>query len=128
MKWAKRLFARLFATRIRASRSRRSSPTSRPAQPMLETLETRIQPASLQLSRAYLTIVETFGPTATTSATVTRVNSDISQPLTVSLTSTNNAQVSFPSSVVIPVGQTSTTFNVTAVPDSTIDGTQNVTL
>jgi uncharacterized delta-60 repeat protein len=36
--------------------------------------------------------------------------------------------VTLPSSVVIPANQSSTTFNVNAIPDSVADGTQNVTI
>jgi uncharacterized delta-60 repeat protein len=128
MKWAGTLLARLFSSQDRTTRSRKSRRASRQARPVLEVLEARIQPATLQVALANHTIVETTDPTATTSATVTRVNTDNTQPMTVSLTSSNNAEVSFPASVVIPANSASTTFNVTAIPDSTPDGTQNVTI
>ena len=56
------------------------------------------------------------------------VNSAPSSPVTVSLTSSQPADVWVPASVVIPAGQTSAVFLVTAVNDTLIDGTQTGTL
>ena len=49
-------------------------------------------------------------------------------PLTVTLTSGDTSEVVVPSSVVIPVGQTSVTFPITIVNDTEIDGTQTANL
>ncbi len=121
MRWVHRLFSRLFlAPRI--------APGSRKARLAIELLEARIVPSGLQVSISPHTIVEAPGPASTAIGTVTRVNTDNTQPLTVNLSSSNNAEVSLPTSVVIPANQASTTFNLSAVPDSVADGTQNVTV
>ncbi len=121
MRWVHRLFSRLFLAPRIAHRSR---------QPRLavELLETRLVPSSLQVSISPHTIVEAPGPASTAVGTVTRVNTDNTQQLTVNLTSSNNAEVSLPTSVVIPANQASTTFSLSAVPDSVVDGTQNVAI
>jgi uncharacterized delta-60 repeat protein len=98
------------------------------ARPGVEELEGRLNPGSLQLSLSPHSIVEIPGPAGTTVGTVTRLNTGNTQSLTVSLSSSNSAELTFPSSVVIPANQASTTFNVSAVPDTTGDGVQNVTV
>ncbi len=57
-------------------------------------------------------------------ATVSRSNTDVDQPLTVQLQSSDTTEVAAPASVIIPAGQTSTTIDITAVDDSLLDGTQ----
>jgi uncharacterized delta-60 repeat protein len=128
MRWTGYLLSRLFLWRTFSSGSRKPRPVSRRVWPTVEMLEDRLTPSSLQVSLSPHTIVEAPGASATTVGTVTRVNTDNTLPMAVSLTSSNNAEVTFPASVVIPAGQASTTFNVTAVTDSTPDGTQNVTI
>ena len=82
-------------------------------------------PLVLSLSIADQAIVENAGGGAT-SATVTR--SDPRGDLTVTLTSDDTSEATVPSTVTILDGQSSTTFEIAAVDDSLIDGTQNVTI
>jgi len=58
--------------------------------------------------------------------TVQRMNTDISAPLLVQLTSSDTTEATLPSTVTIPAGQSSTTVGITAVDDSLFDGDQNV--
>ena len=58
--------------------------------------------------------------------TVSRSNSDISQTITVQLSSNDTSEASLPSSIVIPAGSTSTTVSVDAIDDALFDGTQTV--
>ncbi|WP_233148428.1 CARDB domain-containing protein [Rhodopirellula sp. MGV] len=78
---------------------------------------TRNIPPSLSLAIAEDTIFE--GGVAAR-ALVTR-NGDVSTPLNVTLSATFRDQLSFPSSVIIPAGQYSTRFDVTAVDENDID-------
>jgi hypothetical protein len=82
---------------------------------------------TLTVSIAANSVVETAGFAATT-GTVTRGNSDISQALTLSITSSDTSELAHPGAVVIPAGQSSATFNIDAVDDNMLDGTQAVTL
>ena len=66
------------------------------------------------------------GGTAT--ATVTRSNTDIANALTVQLQSLDTTEATVPASVVIPAGQASATFVVTAIDDQLQDGTQTTTI
>lgn len=62
-----------------------------------------------------------------TMATVTR-NTPTSDPLTVTLASSDNSKATVPASVVIPAGATiSAPFTIAAVDNSVVDGTQTVT-
>lgn len=58
--------------------------------------------------------------------TVTRSNTNVGQPLTVFLVSSDTTELLVPESVVIPAGSRSTTFFVDAVDDPDLDGTQVV--
>jgi len=60
--------------------------------------------------------------------TVTRSDSSISQPLVVSLGSSDTSEAAVPATVTIPANQSSVTFAVTAVDDTVLDGTQTVTI
>lgn len=60
--------------------------------------------------------------------TITRSNSDISQALTVNLTSSDTSEATTPSTVVIPAGQPSAVFNITAQDDALLDGSQSVNI
>src|SRR5690242_18121297 len=82
---------------------------------------------ALTLSIAPSTVAENAGAGAAT-GTVTRVNYDTTQPLTVNLASSNPSQATVPSSVVIAAGQTSATFPVTAVDNGVKTLTQNLTI
>jgi large repetitive protein len=91
----------------------------------IERLEDRTLPGNLTLSLAAPSIFESAGPGATT-GTVTRSGTDLSQALTVWLSSTDTTEATVPASVLIPAGQTSASFAVNAVDDSITDGPQNV--
>lgn len=67
------------------------------------------------------------GATTSTILTVTRSGSTLSR-LIVNLSSSDTSEVSVPSNVEIPAGQTSATFTVFSVNDSAIDGTQTATI
>jgi uncharacterized delta-60 repeat protein len=95
---------------------------------LLEPLEDRVVPTALQLSVSPHDIVEPTGPNSTAVGTLTRVNDNLSQPLTVNLVSSDTTEATVPPSVVIPAGQSSATFSITAVNDFIPDGSQNVTI
>ena len=59
---------------------------------------------------------------------VTRDNTDISQALVVTLASSDTSEATVPAAVTIPAHQISTTFIVTAVNDSLLDGAQAVSI
>ena len=82
-------------------------------------------PLVLNVAVADASIVEGAGAAATT-ATVTR--SDPRGDLTVALTSDDTSEATVPATVTLLDGQSSTTFDVAAVDDSDVDGTQNVTI
>ncbi|MBC7822055.1 MAG: cadherin domain-containing protein [Planctomycetaceae bacterium] len=70
-----------------------------------------------------------FSETGRASVTVTRNNtSDLSQPLTVFINVNDFDEFTFPSSIEIPVGETSVTFTINGRDDNLSDGTQAVTL
>jgi hypothetical protein len=60
------------------------------------------------------------------SGTVTRVNSDTSSDLTVTLLSLDASELQVPATVTIPAGATSATFALNAVDDALLDGNQAV--
>jgi RHS repeat-associated protein len=66
------------------------------------------------------------GGTAT--ATLTRVNSDLSQPLTVTVTNSDTSEADVPPTVIFAVDEPTITFTVTAVEDADFDGPQTVIL
>jgi uncharacterized delta-60 repeat protein len=95
-----------------------------------ELLENRVVPGgdpALTLTLANHTIPENAGTDATT-GTVTRINMDTSQALTIQLESSNTNQATVPASVTIPAGSTSATFNVNAVDDHIVNPPQLVTI
>lgn len=59
---------------------------------------------------------------------VTRSNLDTAYPITVTLTSTDLSEIKVPATVTIPVGESSVRFNIDAVNDPSLDGTQTVTI
>jgi hypothetical protein len=63
-----------------------------------------------------------------TSAAVTRSNSDITQPLVVSLSSNDTSEATVPASVTIEAGAASANFHVTSLDDGLDDGTQTVAI
>ncbi|MFO0820326.1 MAG: ELWxxDGT repeat protein [Pirellulales bacterium] len=78
---------------------------------------------TLQLQFDSSSIAENGG---TTRGVVTRANSNLSQPLIVSLASADAGEASVPASVTILAGETSAEFTVTGVDDSLLDGTQSI--
>jgi cyclophilin family peptidyl-prolyl cis-trans isomerase len=65
---------------------------------------------------------------SSTSVTVSRQSIDFSQPLVLSVTSTDSTQLSTPTSVTIPAGQASVSFPVSAIDDTVVDGSRKVEL
>lgn len=59
-------------------------------------------------------------------ATVHRLGTDLTQPLTFTPASSELSEAIVPSSVTIPAGQTSVTFAITAADDAVLDGDQSV--
>ena len=82
--------------------------------------------AALEIAITAGSVSEPDGDAATT-VTVTR-NTDSTNSLTVNLQSDDTSEVSVPSTVDIPAGQSSVTVNLNAIDDSTLDGTQTVTI
>ena len=82
--------------------------------------------AQLSLTVSSASISEGAGGNAAT-ATVSR-NSDDSQPLTVTLLVNDGSEASVPVSVVIPAGASSVSFDISAIDDLIVDGTQAVTI
>jgi hypothetical protein len=81
-----------------------------------ETLAIAIDPPSISENGGFAT------------GTVTRSNTDNSQPLLVNLVSSDTTEAAVsPSTVTIPANQSSVTFLITAVDDASLDGTQIVT-
>jgi len=81
-----------------------------------ETLTLSIDPASMSEN----------GGAAT--GTVKRLNTDISQAITVSLASDDTSEATVPATVEIPAGQASAPFTITAMDDDLLDATQTVTI
>ena len=81
-------------------------------------------PLELTLTVEQASFSEAFGTPST--ATVTRL--DTSGVLTVTLSSSDTTEVTVPPTVEIPDAQTSVSFNINAVDDNVVDGTQTVTL
>lgn len=71
------------------------------------------------------TIAENGG---STTATVTRSNSNIDSPLIVTLISSDTSEASVPATVTIPANQSSVSFTITAVDDAIFDGTRPVVI
>ena len=63
-----------------------------------------------------------------TTATVTRNDYDLANPLVVSLTSSDTTEATLPPSVTIPAGSASATFMIVAADDLVVDSTQAVTI
>ncbi len=59
-------------------------------------------------------------------ATVARSNSDNSAPLVVTLANSDATEVTVPSSVIIPAGQSFVTFGINSINDRLVDGAQTV--
>ena len=72
-------------------------------------------------------ISEAAGAGALT-GTLTRFNTDISQPFTVSISSNDTSELTVPATFTIPANQTSVTFPIDAIDDVTVDGDQTVVI
>lgn len=83
-------------------------------------------PAALTVSLNPTSILESAGANAST-ATVTR-NTDPAAALVVTLTSADTTEATVPATVTIPAGQTSITFPIAAVDDTTSDGNIDVVI
>ncbi len=94
--------------------------------PSLVIDSTASQPG-LTVTTNLSSIAENAGPGAAT-GTVTRQNADLSQPLTVSLASSDTTEATVPASVTIAAGAASTTFPISPVADTLLDGTEAVTV
>ena len=70
-------------------------------------------------------IAENDGAAATT-ATVSRSNTDNSLALIVDINSSDTSEATAPTTVTIPAGENSATFDVDAVDDTVLDGSQSV--
>ena len=80
---------------------------------------------TLSVSFNVTTIPEKNG---TAIGTVSRLDADLSQALTISLSSSDTGSATVPNSVVIQANQTSANFTVTAVDDHIVSGTKSVTI
>ena len=92
------------------------------------TIETETDevPPTLSLSVSPDTFSEAAGDAAAT-GTVTRTGPTTSN-VTVNLTSNDTSEATVPTTVIIDAGQSSATFEVNAINDYIVDGTQSVTL
>lgn len=66
--------------------------------------------------------------TGAINGTITRSDEVLTSPLTVSFTSSDTSELSVPSPIVIPAGQSSASFTIDAVDDLLFDGDQSVTI
>ena len=82
---------------------------------------------TLTVTIAAASVGENAG-TAATTATVTRSNTDTTSALTVSLLSNDTSEATVAATVEIPAGQASASFDLNAVDDTLLDGTQTVTI
>jgi hypothetical protein len=80
---------------------------------------------SIRLSASVSRFAENAGAGVSV-LTVSRSNTDISQPVTVGLVSSDTSEATVPETVVIPAGYQSTTVGVSAIDDNLFDGTQVV--
>lgn len=80
---------------------------------------------TITLSVNRTTIREDGGPRAAV-GTVTRSNTDRSQPLVVNLSSSDTTELTVPTFVTIPAGAASVSFDIAAVNDPILDGAQAV--
>jgi hypothetical protein len=112
-----------FYIRLRAITSTGLSSAWGPIQMIRSRPEPPVAAVNLALSSPAVTMTET-GTTATMQFTVTRTGS-VTGARTVNLSTNDTSELSVPASVVIPDGQSSVNFTVTALADGIIDGTQS---
>lgn len=82
---------------------------------------------TLQFTVNKSSVPETAGVGAIT-GTLRRLNTDINASFTVAMTSSDTSEITVPATVTIPAGKSFVTFPITAVDDTSIDGTQTVTV
>lgn len=82
---------------------------------------------TLQISLDTLVVSEGDGPNAI-SGTITRSDSDMSQPLIVTLVSSDTSELAVASPIVIPIGEATASFTIDAIDDFDFDGDQSVTI
>ena len=80
---------------------------------------------TLSLSLSKTTVREDAGQVAAR-GTVTRSNLDYAFPVTVTLTSNDVSEIKVPTTIIIPSGQLSASFDIEAVNDPSLDGSQTV--
>jgi hypothetical protein len=118
---------RRFGIRRKSRRGgRRSTGEARMARrPMFDKLEPRTMLAILSVTVQEPFVSEDMGPAATFGE-VYRYDSDLSQPLTVALTSSDESEVVVPPSVTIPANETTVAFPIDIIDDTLLDGEQVV--
>lgn len=107
---------------------RRQTGLSR-VRPVCERLEQRalLSALALEVSLSAGTIQENAGPSALT-GTVTRWEDDLSQAITVSLSSSDESEIRLPETVTIEAGKRQASFTVDVIDDATLDGFERVTI
>lgn len=80
---------------------------------------------TLTFSVSRTRVSEAAGPGALT-GTLTRSNTDISLPFTVSVSSSDTSELTVPVNVTIPANETSVTFPIDAIDDAIVDADQTV--
>jgi len=95
-----------------------------PGSDTLRVDDNEVQLLAITLETA--SVSEAAGAVATR-GTVTRTAPDVSAPLVVTLESDDTSEATVPATVTILAGALSATFDVTAIDDSEVDGTQTVT-
>jgi uncharacterized delta-60 repeat protein len=108
-------------TRLRPTSVNRR--TRRAARLTLESLEAREVPA-ITLTVAPQSVSEAAGANAAT-GTITR-DDDLSQSLTVNLSTSDTTEATVPATITLAAGQAQATFPITTVDDAVVDGTQTV--
>ena len=94
-------------------------------QPIFESLETRGMLTTLILSVQDPFLNEVYGAGATYGE-LTRFDEDLSQPLEVFLSSSDETEIVVPVSVIFPADETTVYFPIDAVDDTSLDGEQLV--
>lgn len=82
---------------------------------------------TLTFTVSQTSVSEAAGPGALT-GTLTRFDTDISSPFTVSVTSSDTSELTVPATVTIPANATSVTFPINAIDDVIVDGDQTVVI
>jgi len=89
---------------------------------------TQLQVTDLELLSVSIDATSVSELNGQATGTVTRLNSDIGQPLLVSLTGGDDSEATVPANVLIPANVNSQTFTIAARDDTLLDGTQPFTV